>query len=51
MVVLEHASHEPDQDVVYAKHKILKERILPLTRHHWLRGLPASDNHSRCAIG
>lgn len=32
MVVLEHAGHDPNQDVVDAEYKILKERILPLTR-------------------
>jgi pimeloyl-ACP methyl ester carboxylesterase len=32
MVVLEHAGHDPNQDVVDAEYKILKERILPLTK-------------------
>jgi pimeloyl-ACP methyl ester carboxylesterase len=32
MVVLEHAGHDPHQDVVDAEYKILRERILPLTR-------------------
>ncbi|MFC5435152.1 alpha/beta fold hydrolase [Rhodanobacter umsongensis] len=32
MVVLEHAGHDPNQDVVDAEYKMLKERILPLTK-------------------
>ncbi|WP_426688809.1 alpha/beta fold hydrolase [Rhodanobacter ginsengiterrae] len=32
MVVLEHAGHDPNQDVVDAEYKILRERILPLTK-------------------
>ena len=32
MVVLEHAGHDPNQDVVDAQYKMLKERILPLTK-------------------
>ncbi|OOG47111.1 proline iminopeptidase [Rhodanobacter sp. C01] len=32
MVVLEHAGHDPNQDVVEAEYKMLKERILPLTK-------------------
>jgi pimeloyl-ACP methyl ester carboxylesterase len=32
MVVLEHAGHDPNQDVVDAEYKILKERILPLAK-------------------
>ena len=32
MVVLEHAGHDPNQDVVDAEYKMLRERILPLTR-------------------
>ena len=32
MVVLEHAGHDPNQDVVDAEYKMLMERILPLTK-------------------
>lgn len=32
MLVLEHAGHDPNQDVVDAEYRILKERILPLTK-------------------
>lgn len=32
MVVLEHAGHDPNQDVVDAEYKMLKERILPLAK-------------------
>jgi pimeloyl-ACP methyl ester carboxylesterase len=32
LVVLEHAGHDPNQDVIDAEYKILKERILPLTK-------------------
>jgi len=32
LVVLEHAGHDPNQDVVDAAYAILKERILPLTK-------------------
>lgn len=32
MVILEHAGHDPNQDVVDAEYKILRERILPLTK-------------------
>jgi len=32
LVVLEHAGHDPNQEVVDAEYKILKERILPLTK-------------------
>ena len=32
MVVLEHAGHDPNQEVVDAEYKMLKERILPLTK-------------------
>jgi pimeloyl-ACP methyl ester carboxylesterase len=31
-VLLEHAGHDPNQEVVDAEFKLLKERILPLTR-------------------
>ena len=32
LVVLEHAGHDPNQDVIDAQHKLLIERILPLTK-------------------
>ncbi|MEP6898732.1 MAG: alpha/beta hydrolase [Rhodanobacter sp.] len=32
LVILEHAGHDPNQDVVDAEYKILRERILPLTK-------------------
>ena len=32
LVTLERAGHDPNQDVVDAEYKMLKERILPLTR-------------------
>ena len=32
LVLLEHAGHDPNQDVIDAEYKILKERILPLTK-------------------
>lgn len=32
LVMLEHAGHDPNQDVIDAEYKILKERILPLTK-------------------
>jgi pimeloyl-ACP methyl ester carboxylesterase len=32
LVVLEHAGHDPNQDVVDAEYRMLKERILPLTQ-------------------
>lgn len=32
LVILEHAGHDPNQDVVDAEYKILMERILPLTK-------------------
>ena len=32
MVVLERSGHDPNQDVVDAEYKILRKRILPLTR-------------------
>jgi pimeloyl-ACP methyl ester carboxylesterase len=32
MVVLEHAGHDPNQDVVDAEYRMLKERILPLAK-------------------
>ncbi len=32
LVLLEHAGHDPNQDVIDAEYKILKERILPLAR-------------------
>ncbi|MHB1057162.1 MAG: alpha/beta fold hydrolase [Rhodanobacter sp.] len=32
MVVLEHAGHDPNQDVVDAEYKMLRERILPLAK-------------------
>jgi pimeloyl-ACP methyl ester carboxylesterase len=32
LVVLEHAGHDPNQDVVDAEYRMLMERILPLTR-------------------
>jgi pimeloyl-ACP methyl ester carboxylesterase len=32
LVLLEHAGHDPNQDVVDAEYAILEERILPLTR-------------------
>ena len=32
LVMLEHAGHDPNQDVVDAEYKILKERILPLMK-------------------
>jgi pimeloyl-ACP methyl ester carboxylesterase len=32
LVVLAHAGHDPNQDVIDAEYKLLKERILPLTR-------------------
>ena len=31
-VMLEHAGHDPNQDVIDAEYKMLKERILPLTK-------------------
>jgi len=32
LVLLEHAGHDPNQDVIDAEYKLLKERILPLAR-------------------
>jgi pimeloyl-ACP methyl ester carboxylesterase len=32
LVLLEHAGHDPNQDVIDAEYKLLKERILPLTK-------------------
>ncbi|MES2317191.1 MAG: alpha/beta hydrolase [Pseudomonadota bacterium] len=32
LVLLEHAGHDPNQDVIDAEYKILMERILPLTK-------------------
>lgn len=32
LVMLEHAGHDPNQDVIDAQYRILKERILPLTK-------------------
>ncbi|NDK39029.1 alpha/beta hydrolase [Pseudoxanthomonas gei] len=32
LVLLEHAGHDPNQDVIDAEYKLLKERILPLVR-------------------
>ena len=32
LVLLEHAGHDPNQDVIDAEYKILKERVLPLTK-------------------
>ena len=32
LVVLEHAGHDPNQDVIDAEYKLLKERILPLAK-------------------
>jgi pimeloyl-ACP methyl ester carboxylesterase len=33
-VLLEHSGHDPNQDVVDAEYKLLRERVLPLTRSH-----------------
>ncbi len=32
LVLLPHAGHDPNQDVIDAEYKLLKERVLPLTR-------------------
>lgn len=32
IVILPHAGHDPNQDVVDAEYRVLKERVLPLTR-------------------
>jgi hypothetical protein len=33
-VLLEHSWHDPNQEVVDAEYKVLRERVLPLTRHN-----------------
>jgi hypothetical protein len=31
-VLLEHSGHDPNQEVVDAEYKVLRERVLPLTQ-------------------